>query len=32
MNTRKTNWRFWLSLVIMVLLVPLEVVLFTRLK
>ena len=32
MNTRKTNWRFWLSLVIMVLLVPLAVVLFTRLK
>lgn len=32
MNTRKTNWRFWLSLTIMVLLVPLAVVLFTRLK
>ncbi len=32
MNTRKTNWRFWLSLAIMVLLVPLAVVLFTRLK
>lgn len=32
MNTRKTNWRFWLSLAIMVLLVPLVVVLFTRLK
>lgn len=32
MNTRKTNWRFWLSLVIMVLLVPLAVVLFTRLR
>lgn len=32
MNTRKINWRFWLSLAIMVLLVPLAVVLFTRLK
>ena len=32
MNTRKTSWRFWLSLAIMVLLVPLAVVLFTRLK
>lgn len=32
MNTRKTNWRFWLSLAIMMLLVPLAVVLFTRLK
>ena len=32
MNMRKTNWRFWLSLAIMVLLVPLAVVLFTRLK
>ena len=32
MNTRKTNWRFWLSLAIMVLLVPLAVLLFTRLK
>ena len=32
MNTRKTNWRFWLSLAIMVLLVPLAVVLFTRLR
>ena len=32
MNTRKTNWRFWLSLAIMVLLVPLAMVLFTRLK
>lgn len=32
MNTRKTNWRFWLSLAIMALLVPLAVVLFTRLK
>lgn len=32
MNTRKTNWRFWLSLAIMVVLVPLAVVLFTRLK
>lgn len=32
MNTRKTNWCFWLSLAIMVLLVPLAVVLFTRLK
>ena len=32
MNTRKTNWRFWLSLAIIVLLVPLAVVLFTRLK
>lgn len=32
MNTRKTNWRFWLSLAIMVLLVPLAVVLFTQLK
>lgn len=32
MNTRKSNWRFWLSLAIMVLLVPLAVVLFTRLK
>ena len=32
MNTRKTNWRFWLSLAIMVLLGPLAVVLFTRLK
>ena len=32
MNTRKTNWRFWLSLASMVLLVPLAVVLFTRLK
>lgn len=32
MNTRKKNWRFWLSLAIMVLLVPLAVVLFTRLK
>lgn len=32
MNTRKTNWRFWLSLAIMVLLIPLAVVLFTRLK
>lgn len=32
MNTRKTNWRFWLSLAIMVLLVPLAVVLFTRLN
>ena len=32
MNTRQTNWRFWLSLAIMVLLVPLAVVLFTRLK
>lgn len=32
MNTRKTNWRFWLSLTIMVLLVPLAVVLFTRLR
>ena len=32
MNTRKTNWRFWLSLAIMVLLVPLAGVLFTRLK
>lgn len=32
MNTRKTNWRFWLSLAIMVLIVPLAVVLFTRLK
>lgn len=32
MNTQKTNWRFWLSLAIMVLLVPLAVVLFTRLK
>lgn len=32
MNTRKTNWRFWLSLPIMVLLVPLAVVLFTRLR
>ena len=32
MNTRKTNWRFCLSLAIMVLLVPLAVVLFTRLK
>lgn len=32
MNTRKTNWRFWLSLAIMVLLVPLAVVLFSRLR
>ena len=32
MNTRTKNWRFWLSLAIMVLLVPLAVVLFTRLK
>ena len=32
MNTRKINWRFWLSLAIMVLLVPLAVVLFTRLR
>ena len=32
MNTRKINWRFWLSLAIMVLLVPLAVVLFTRLN
>lgn len=32
MNTRKINWRFWLSLAIMVVLVPLAVVLFTRLK
>ena len=32
MNTRKTNWRFWLSLALMMLLVPLAVVLFTRLK
>ncbi len=32
MNTRKTNWRFWLSLAIMVLLVPLAVGLFSRLK
>ena len=32
MNTRKSNWRFWLSLAIMMLLVPLAVVLFTRLK
>lgn len=32
MNTKKTNWRFWLSLAIMVLLVPLAVVLFTRLN
>ena len=32
MNTRKINWRFWLSLAIMMLLVPLAVVLFTRLK
>ena len=32
MNTRKTNWRFWLSLAIMILLVPLAVVLFTRLR
>ena len=32
MNTRKINWRFWLSLAIMVLLVPLAVVLFTQLK
>lgn len=32
MNTRKTNWRFWLSLAIMVLLVHLAVVLFTRLR
>ena len=31
MNTRKTNWRFWLSLAIMVLLLPPAVVLFTRL-
>ena len=32
MNTRTKNWRFWLSLAIMVLLVPLAVVLFTRLN
>ena len=32
MNTRTKNWRFWLSLSIMVLLVPLAVVLFTRLN
>ena len=32
MNTRTKNWRFWLSLAIMVLLVPLAVVLFTQLK
>lgn len=30
MNTKKTNWRFWLSLAIMVVLVPLTVWVFSR--
>ena len=30
MNTKKTTWRFWLSLVILLVLVPLTVLVFSR--